>query len=168
MVYLLAEVVYPFFEKKGIQFGPLLRMNIGAILITLSFFLSSYLEVQVDANFNGYIDKETKRYICKPNKCLHAGYQMPQWILLNLGESFFSPTGNEFAYQYAGKSMKSISSSIWLLLVTLGNFAVVVVEELMHPYHLSKSQNLLVFSCIGAVSNVLLVFVSSRFKGKPQ
>eukprot|EP00835_Amoeboradix_gromovi_P006760 NODE_874_length_3525_cov_0.208990.p3 type:complete len:212 gc:universal NODE_874_length_3525_cov_0.208990:1279-1914(+) len=168
MVYFLASVVYPLFEKRGIKIGPLLRMSIGAVLITLSFFLSAILESRVDAEFHGYIDEETKRFVCSPGKCLHAAWQIPQWILLNLGESFFSPTGNEFAYQYAGKSMKSTSSSFWLLLVTLGNFMVVLVEEAVKPYNLTKAQNLYVFSVISAVSNVLLIFVCLRFKGKPQ
>eukprot|EP00834_Sanchytrium_tribonematis_P001466 NODE_36_length_36011_cov_1.012920.p8 type:complete len:433 gc:universal NODE_36_length_36011_cov_1.012920:15256-13958(-) len=94
MVYILATWVYPLFEKKGVPFGPLKRICIGAILVTLSFFLSSFLEIYVDSGFNGTVDPKTQRYICAPGKCLHAAYQLPQWILLNLGESFFSPTGS--------------------------------------------------------------------------
>ena len=93
MVYFLASVVYPMMEKRGIAFGPLLRICIGAILVTLGFFVSAFLENMVEENFHGTLDPKTKRYECLPGQCMHAGWQIPQWILLNLGESFFSPTG---------------------------------------------------------------------------
>ena len=64
--------------------------------------------------------------------------------------------------------MKSTSSSFWLLLVTLGNFMVVIVEVAATPYNLTKAQNLYVYSIISAVSNVVLIYLCYRFKGKPQ
>ena len=93
MVYCLATFVYPAAEVLGFHFTPLKRLCIGAILVTISFGLSSLLQVKVDDGFHGHMDMATKRYKCGIGECLHASWQLPQWILLNLGESFYSPTG---------------------------------------------------------------------------
>ena len=64
--------------------------------------------------------------------------------------------------------MKSTSSSFWLLLVTFGNLMVVVVEVIAEPFHLTKSENMYTYAVIGAASNVVLIILCLKFKGKPQ
>ena len=93
MVFFLSKFFYPSLERQGIHLHPLVRMCIGAILVTLGFFVSAFLESYIEDNFNGHMDEATQRFVCEPGLCLHAIYQLPQWLLLNLGEAFFGPTG---------------------------------------------------------------------------
>ncbi|CAG0887083.1 unnamed protein product [Darwinula stevensoni] len=47
--------------------------------------------------------------------------QIPQYVIITIGEIMYSITGLEFSYQQAPKSMKSVVTSAWLLTNTFGN-----------------------------------------------
>lgn len=56
-------------------------------------------------------------------------WQLPQYILITIGEVLFSISGLEFAYQQAPHSMKSLLSACWLMTVAIGNLFVLIVAE---------------------------------------
>uniref|UniRef100_A0A3Q3ENA0 Solute carrier family 15 member 2 n=1 Tax=Labrus bergylta TaxID=56723 RepID=A0A3Q3ENA0_9LABR len=60
---------------------------------------------------------------------VHIGWQIPQYILITVGEVMFSITGLEFSYSQAPANMKSVLQAGWLLTVAFGNVIVLIVAE---------------------------------------
>ncbi|KAL7748401.1 hypothetical protein RI367_006093 [Sorochytrium milnesiophthora] len=173
MVWALSVFVYPAFERRGIACTPLRRMAVGSILVTISFALSGALEYKVLARYDGKYDKESGNMVpgsC--TNCVNGWLQFPQWFLVSLGESLFSPTGNEFAYTQVGKSMKSFSTAFWLLTVAFGNLIVVVVEESLAHNDTFQGDNTpnkyWLYTAICGASNILFIVLAHFwYKYKP-
>ncbi|XP_077583787.1 solute carrier family 15 member 2 [Stigmatopora nigra] len=60
---------------------------------------------------------------------VHIAWQIPQYILITIGEVMFSITGLEFSYSQAPANMKSVLQAGWLLTVAFGNVIVLIVAE---------------------------------------
>ncbi|KAL3055939.1 hypothetical protein OYC64_018610 [Pagothenia borchgrevinki] len=60
---------------------------------------------------------------------VHIAWQIPQYVLLTIGEVMFSITGLEFSYSQAPANMKSVLQAGWLLTVAFGNVIVLIVAE---------------------------------------
>ncbi|KAL6100349.1 slc15a2 [Pungitius sinensis] len=60
---------------------------------------------------------------------VHIAWQIPQYVLLTMGEVMFSITGLEFSYSQAPGNMKSVLQAGWLLTVAFGNVVVLIVAE---------------------------------------
>ncbi|KAI9219060.1 POT family-domain-containing protein [Blastocladiella britannica] len=175
LLYVLATIVYPFLETRiGVRVTPLRRMVLGSALVMAGFLVSGWLQGSVMADFDGETDAKGFQVPHSCKNCVHGAWQMPQWILLSLGEAMFSPTGNEFAYTQVSESMKAISSSFWLLLVAIGNLSVVLVEDAVSssswatfPSGDSRPAKFYLYTGIGAVAVLWLAVGASRFKYKP-
>ncbi|KNE66920.1 hypothetical protein AMAG_11394 [Allomyces macrogynus ATCC 38327] len=175
LVYLLSTFLYPWLERRGLAVTPLRRMVLGSMLVTVGFLLSGLLQSKVYDGYGGTIDEKTRLTdpkTCK-GKCVHGAWQLPQWFVLSLGESLFSPTGSEFAYTQVGKSMRAFSTSFWLLMVSLGNFYVVAIEASLNSEanvenwtgkNLPKKYFL--YTGISAAANVCLLVMAYFYKYK--
>ncbi|KAI9294556.1 PTR2-domain-containing protein, partial [Neoconidiobolus thromboides FSU 785] len=119
---LLSYYVYPFLEKRGIRMPLLTRMVWGWFVMILTFILSTCLQYYVEANSGSQILDGNKVVSC--DQCTNGTIQLPQYILLSLGEAMVSPIGLQFAYTQVGRQMKSSSSSIFLLTSAIGNYCV--------------------------------------------
>ncbi|XP_053185159.1 solute carrier family 15 member 2 [Scomber japonicus] len=60
---------------------------------------------------------------------INIAWQIPQYILITMGEVMFSITGLEFSYSQAPANMKSVLQAGWLLTVAFGNIIVLIVAE---------------------------------------
>ncbi|CAL8320316.1 unnamed protein product [Merluccius merluccius] len=60
---------------------------------------------------------------------VHIAWQIPQYVLMTIGEVMFSITGLEFSYSQAPANMKSVLQAGWLLTVAFGNVIVLIVAE---------------------------------------
>ncbi|CAJ1079139.1 solute carrier family 15 member 2 [Xyrichtys novacula] len=60
---------------------------------------------------------------------VHIAWQIPQYVLMTMGEVMFSITGLEFSYSQAPANMKSVLQAGWLLTVAFGNVIVLIVAE---------------------------------------
>lgn len=56
-------------------------------------------------------------------------YQIPQYVVITMGEILFSISGLHFAYSQAPASMKSVLQAGWLMTVAGGNLIVVIIAE---------------------------------------
>eukprot|EP00741_Cyanophora_paradoxa_P019951 tig00021179_g19256.t1 len=112
---LFDQLVYPFFRSRGMGaiVHPLSRMAGGMLFGAAAFVMSGVVEGWIVAGAS-----------------VSVAWQVPQYILITIGEVLLSITGLEFAYVNAPASMKSVVSSLWLLTSALGNALDVVVFEL--------------------------------------
>ncbi|XP_069576930.1 solute carrier family 15 member 2 [Brachyistius frenatus] len=60
---------------------------------------------------------------------VNIAWQIPQYVLITVGEVMFSITGLEFSYSQAPTNMKSVLQAGWLLTVAFGNVIVLIVAE---------------------------------------
>ena len=66
--------------------------------------------------------------------------QIPQYVLITLGEVLFSVSGLEFAYQQAPLSMKSFLSACWQLTTAFGNLIIIIIiAEIRIPNQVPSS-----------------------------
>ncbi|KAG0437847.1 Peptide transporter family 1 [Dictyocoela muelleri] len=120
-----------------IPFLPLIRlsylkkMSLGLILASLSFFCASIIT------------------FFKVNIL----FQIPQYILLTAGEVLVNVTGLEFVYIKAPDGLKSISLSLWLLTVAIGNFFVMFITRFLPE---SLILNFLIYGTFAAVGGFYL------------
>ncbi|KAJ9055087.1 hypothetical protein DSO57_1007842 [Entomophthora muscae] len=126
VVPLLSYVVYPLLEKKGLSMNLITRMTIGYLFVIAAFVTSIILQFAVEANASSQVLEGNVAVSC--SDCINGTWQLPQWILLSVGEALFAPTGVEFAYTQVGRQMKASAASLWLLGIAIGNYVVMGME----------------------------------------
>ncbi|KAF9932317.1 hypothetical protein FBU30_008424 [Linnemannia zychae] len=148
----LATFVYPFCTKRGWNFSPQRRMGLGFLIVVISFAVSAALAPSVERAYlsSGRLLKDAAKYdgtYCQ--KCYSAWWQLPQWILLSLGEALFSPTGVQFTYIEAGRQFRAVSTSFWLLATSFGSILIMIFEPVFTNANLSSGTKGWAYSGIG-------------------
>lgn len=72
-------------------------------------------------------DSSYSLFELSPPNSLHIFWQIPQYVILTLGEVMFSVTGLQFSYSQAPESMKSVIQACWQLTVAFGNVIDIIV-----------------------------------------
>jgi proton-dependent oligopeptide transporter, POT family len=106
--------VFPALERRGIARTPLARMSGGMFIAVLSFAAAAVVQTVLDGG-----------------GAPHVLWQIPQYLLLTVGEVLVSVTGLEFSYTQAPRSMRSTIMSLWFLTIALGNLLTAVVSEVV-------------------------------------
>lgn len=106
--------IFPLLARRGIVLAPLRKMTAGMFVTVLSFVAAAVVQTLVDAGH-----------------APHALWQIPQYLLLTVGEVLVSVTGLEFSYTQAPRSMRSTIMSLWFLTVFLGNLLTALVTKLV-------------------------------------
>jgi dipeptide/tripeptide permease len=148
----LATFVYPFCTKRGWNFSPQRRMGLGFLIVVISFAVSAALAPSVEKAYlsTGRVLKDAAKYDGKYcDKCYSAWWQLPQWILLSLGEALFSPTGVQFTYIEAGRQFRAVSTSFWLLATSFGSILIMIFEPVFASAGLSSGTKGWAYSGIG-------------------
>lgn len=138
--------IYPILRKCGIR-RPLQKLTIGGFLAAFSFVMSASLQWQVEA---------------RPKE-VHMLWQMPQLVIITIGEVMFSITGLSFSYEQSPKSMKSIIQALWLLTSAIGNAIVIVIAEI--NFFDSRTYEYILYSGLMAVDMLIFMVLAYRFKG---
>ena len=112
LVPLLGAVVFPALARRGVAPSPLARMSAGMFVAVLSFAAAAIVQTLVDAGH-----------------APHALWQLPQYLLLAVGEVLVSVTGLELSFTQAPRAMRSTVLSIWFLTIFGGNLLTVLVTE---------------------------------------
>ncbi|KAJ3224839.1 hypothetical protein HK099_007776 [Clydaea vesicula] len=122
--------VYPFIEKRFGNFKLLDRMLVGMFLTSVAFISIGILQKFIDDSGSLVLDPESNALICdqaNPGKCLSGWWQVIPYFIIGVAEILFSISGLNFTYSEVGSSMKAVSSSLWLLMVSIGNFLTVLI-----------------------------------------
>jgi POT family proton-dependent oligopeptide transporter len=111
---LLARVVLPALERRGVALPPLRRVGAGLFAAASSFVAAGALQLVVESG-----------------RIPHGAWQLPQYLLLTVGEVLVSVTGLELAYAQAPRSMRGTIMSIGFLTVSAGNLLVGLLGGLL-------------------------------------
>ena len=137
---LVTLFVYPHIGRWG---APLKRMGVGILLAGIAYGSVAALQHRIDTGHQ-----------------LSILWQCIPYFLLTLSEILVSTTGLEYAYTAAGKNLKSIVSSFWLLTSTLGNLLVVFLTSLVND---PASVNAFVlYGVMSVCVGIAFLFVTSR------
>lgn len=110
------NVLYPYLQQRQIKFGPVDRITSGFIIMSIAMVYAAIVRALI------YRAAPCYRYplACAasnsgniPNQ-VHVLIQLPQFVIIALGEVFCWPTGSEYTYNHAPKSMKSILQACML------------------------------------------------------
>ncbi|KAJ9088967.1 hypothetical protein DSO57_1017747 [Entomophthora muscae] len=118
MVPFISQVVYPFLGRRVGHIKDTSKLLMGFLFIILAFVVSICLDLILE------------RFPCSEGRCLNGAWQLPQWVLLAIGEAILSPIVYQFSYTEVGPKLKSCASSLSLLSVAIGNYVIVLAEHL--------------------------------------
>lgn len=68
-----------------------------------------------------------REVVLTPSNSIHMLWQLPQYLIMTLGEVMFSITGLAFSYSQAPVSMKAVLQACWLLAIAFGNVIDIIV-----------------------------------------
>ncbi|CAH1793140.1 unnamed protein product [Owenia fusiformis] len=91
-------------------------------------------------------------------------WQIPQYIIMTVGEILFSITGLSFAYEQSPASMKSVLQAAWLLTVAFGNAIVLIVAAAGSGGTGNQALEFFIFAIVMAVDLVIYIILGIRFK----
>lgn len=148
LVPLLNWLVYPALERRGVVLAPLRKMTWGMFVTVLSFAAAAVLQTAIDAGH-----------------APHALWQVPQYVLLTLGEVLVSVTGLEFSYTQAPRSMRSTIMSIWYLTVFLGNLLTAAVTKLVR---VEGAAYFWMFAALMLAAALVFRAVAARYRSSPE
>uniref|UniRef100_A0A1A9WRS8 Major facilitator superfamily (MFS) profile domain-containing protein n=1 Tax=Glossina brevipalpis TaxID=37001 RepID=A0A1A9WRS8_9MUSC len=103
------------FKLCNYEIKPLQSVALGALFSALSFICAALLQ---------------RHIYLQPPKSVIVTWQIPQFLLLMLGELLLSIPGLQFAFTQAPPSMKSVVTAAWFLNNAFGNLIVVIFKEL--------------------------------------
>lgn len=148
MIPFFEVVVYPLLARIGIR-RSLQRIAFGGILAAIAFLMSALLEFVVESS---------------PEKSVSMLWQLPQYIVIAIGEVMFNISGYAFSYEQAPESLKSIVQTLWLLTVSFGNIFLLFIVEL--SIFESQAKEFLLFSGIMIIDMLVFMILAYRFKSK--
>jgi POT family proton-dependent oligopeptide transporter len=144
LIPLFTWVVFPFLERRGVSLAPLRKMTWGMFLTAASFGVAAILQTVIDAG-----DRPT------------VLWQLPQYLLLTIGEILVSVTGLEFSYSQAPRTMRSTIMSIWFLTVALGNLLTAVLVKIVP---LEGAANLWLFAGLMLLAALAFRAIARRYR----
>ncbi len=142
-------VIYPAIKKCGMDFTPLKRMGMGMLIGAAAFALSAGVEYKITA--------------ASQAKSVSVFWQLPQIVLISVGEILISVTGLEFAYTQAAIQLKSTVAALFLLTSAIGDLLTGVLYSALYPV-LSGPVMLLFFSGLMLLNFVAFLYVASRYQ----
>ncbi|KAF9162116.1 hypothetical protein DFQ26_003862 [Actinomortierella ambigua] len=161
----LIYVVYPFLERRGYDVRLTNRLKVGYFLTILAFICSGILSHYVEEAFllSGRDPKKLADYdgtYCET--CVSGWAQVPQWILLSLGDCLFVPSGAQFVYIESGRQLRASSLSYWLIAGSFGAIWVNIFDPVMLRGGLSTMARSFTYSGI-ATAGLLFFVILERF-----
>lgn len=145
---LFEYVLYPLLHKIGIR-RPLQKITLSGICGALAILMSALVEWRIRN--------------AAPNS-LSILWQIPQIVIMTMGDMIFCIIGIAFAYEQSPKQLKSIVQSFRLLTVAFGNAIIAIVTKL----NLFESQvhTFLLFFGLMTVDLIIFITLAHKYKCK--
>ncbi|KAK1566326.1 POT family protein [Colletotrichum navitas] len=113
----MANIVYPFLERKNIKFGRISRMTVGFILATISSVIGALVQWRIyETSPCGYNASD-----CDGVSSLSIWWQIPNVALGAMSEIFINVTAYELAYARAPEHMRSTVVALFLFMTALSS-----------------------------------------------
>ncbi|GIJ88176.1 hypothetical protein Asppvi_007094 [Aspergillus pseudoviridinutans] len=114
--------LYPFLTRRRIRFGPMARILVGFLFLTLAMVYTAILQKLVYSTGPCYdqplaCPESDHGHI--PNQ-ISMFLQTPIYVLGAIAEIFCFTTGTEYAYNQAPKTMRSVVQSVWMATAGVG------------------------------------------------
>ncbi|KAF7682719.1 Peptide transporter family 1 [Astathelohania contejeani] len=154
LIPIFSFLIYPLLGSK---FNPLMKMSVGMFIASTGFILSAVLEFYLNYNEN-----------------VSMLWQIPQYLLLTIGEVMLSITGLEFAYSESPEEMKGFVLAGWLMMVAIGNFFVIfftlidlgaIIGKITKTSYI-QVYNTIIYAIIGIIASYLIYNSSKKYKRK--
>ncbi|KAH8659925.1 POT family protein [Xylariales sp. PMI_506] len=114
---LMAQVIYPFLERRKIKFGRISRMTCGFILATISSVIGAIIQYRVyETSPCGYYASD-----CDGVSPISIWWQVPNVALGAMSEVFVNVTSYELAYARAPEHMRSTVIALFLFMTALSS-----------------------------------------------
>ncbi|KAF9428144.1 peptide transporter ptr2 [Podila epigama] len=132
-------IVFPILRRAGFKLGPIARITIGFVIVSLCFIYVTVLQhfLYQSApyyNFTGKNPNDPSAIIEVPEDIelrineLSIWTQLPAYIFIGISEIFASATGLEFAFRMASVELKSVVMSMFLATNAFGSLIGMVLS----------------------------------------
>jgi dipeptide/tripeptide permease len=142
------KLVYPCWAKCQPSVTALHKMVVGMIFTIASYILSAFVQIRVE------------KY---PGK-VSVFWQLPQYILISVGEILISITGLEFAYTQAPISMKAFIASFNLSMVAIGDILAGIIYTAVRV--LKRPAMFFLFAGLMGGNLLIFIFFALRYNFK--
>lgn len=159
MIPLWQQIIRPFLKKYGYQISPLCSVGLGGICASLSFVCAGILQIFIE-NEQAINENPLTNSSIKPT--ITILWQIPQFVLIMLGEIFLSIPGLEFSFIEAPATMKSVLTASWFINNAVGNLIVIIITE-TRPFTIQSNE---FFFYAGLMFVCVLIFgiLASKYK----
>lgn len=114
LIPLFDYILYPLLSKIGLR-RPLQKLTVSGFLAAIAILISAFVEWRIQI---------------EPSNSLSILWQIPQIVVMTMGDVMFYITALAFAYAQAPTYMKTVVQSFWLLTIAFGNAIIAIVTEL--------------------------------------
>lgn len=135
---IIQKGLYPYLTKKRVSFGPISRMTVGFVFLTLSMAYTTVVQkllYQTGPCYDTPLACAAANNRTIPNQ-ISVFLQVPTYFGGALAEVFCLTTGTEYAYNHAPKSMKTLVQAIWLGMAGVGTCLALAFTPLTKDPHL--------------------------------
>lgn len=119
---IIQKQLYPFLQKRKIAFSAVNRITLGFAIMVIAMPYSAVVQNAINQAGPCYshplaCDASQDEQI--PNH-VHVLLQLPAFVIIAIAEVFCWPTGSEYTYSHAPKSMKSFLQACYIGTAGLG------------------------------------------------
>ncbi|KAF4175969.1 hypothetical protein CNMCM8694_005195 [Aspergillus lentulus] len=119
---LVQKKLYPFLQRRKISFSPINRISLGFFIMSVAMAYSAVVQVIIYRSGPCYshpLSCPASSGGRTPNH-VHVLLQLPTFVIIALAEVFCWPTGSEYTYSHAPKSMKSVLQACYISTAGVG------------------------------------------------
>ncbi|KAJ5147427.1 hypothetical protein N7526_000779 [Penicillium atrosanguineum] len=113
---IVQKLLYPFLQKRKIAFSPVNRITLGFSIMSIAMAYSAVVQhaiYQAGPCYSRPLACDASQGGKIPNH-VHVLLQLPAFVIIAIAEVFCWPTGSEYTYSHAPKSMKSILQACYI------------------------------------------------------
>lgn len=140
--------IYPLLSKIGLR-RPLQKITSSCFLAAVAILMSAFVEWRIQI---------------EPENSLSILWQIPQILIITMGDIMFGVTCLAFSYEQSPKHLKSLVLCLRLLIVGLGNAIIAIITKL----NIFESQVyfLLLYVALMIIAMFIFIIMAYNYKSK--